>query len=75
MSRDGTVGPIGGIADKIVAAQRVGADVFLVPAENMEAARSADAGDMRLVSVGSFDDALTALGVAVPDEADEADAA
>ena len=32
---DGKVGPIGGIADKVVAARRVGATVFLAPKDNM----------------------------------------
>jgi PDZ domain-containing protein len=66
MELDGTVGPIGGITDKIVAARRVGADVFLVPKDNLAEARTEDAGDMRLVSVSSFDDAVTALGGTLP---------
>ena len=36
---DGTVGPIGGIADKVIAAERAGASVMLVPADNMEELR------------------------------------
>ncbi len=63
---DGRVGGIGGITDKIVAARRVGAQIFLVPKENVVEARTADAGAMRLISVGSFDDALRALGVSLP---------
>jgi PDZ domain-containing protein len=66
MELDGTVGPIGGITDKIVAARRVGADVFLVPKDNLAEARTEDAGDMRLVAVSSFDDAVTALGGTLP---------
>jgi PDZ domain-containing protein len=69
MELDGSVGPIGGIGDKIVAARRVGADLFLVPKDNMAEARAADAGDMRLVEVGSFDDAVTALGGTLPPDA------
>lgn len=63
---DGTVGPIGGIADKIVAARRVGAQIFLVPKGDLAEARTADAGAMQLVPVGSLDDALRALGITVP---------
>jgi PDZ domain-containing protein len=66
MATDGTVGPIGGIGDKIVAARRVGADIFLVPEDNLAEARTADAGDMRLIPVSSFDDALVALGTEPP---------
>lgn len=63
---DGSVGRIGGIADKVVAARDVGAQIFLVPKGDLADARTADAGDMQLVPVGSFDDALRALGVSVP---------
>jgi PDZ domain-containing protein len=63
MALDGTVGPIGGITDKIVAARGAGARVFLVPKDNLAEARTADTGDMELIPVASFDEALGALGV------------
>jgi PDZ domain-containing protein len=63
IDRRGRVGPIGGIEDKIVAARDAGAAMFLVPTKNMAQAEGVDAGDMRLVSVATFDDALQALGV------------
>jgi Lon-like protease len=68
MELDGSIGPIGGIADKIVAAHSIGAQVFLVPKDDLPEARTVDAGAMQLISVGSFDDALKALGVAVPSD-------
>ena len=58
---DGQVGPIGGITDKVVAAERVGARVFLVPKENMAALADIDTGSMQLIEVASFDDAVEAL--------------
>ena len=58
---NGGVGPIGGIRDKVIAAQRVGASVFLVPADNMPELEGVDTGDMRLISVRSFDQALREL--------------
>ena len=58
---DGQVGPIGGITDKVVAAERVGATVFLVPKDNMAALEGVDTGDMRLIEVATFDDAVQAL--------------
>lgn len=58
---DGTVGPIGGIRDKVIAAERAGAEAFLVPADNMTELRGVDTGDMRLVSVATFQQALDAL--------------
>jgi Lon-like protease len=57
----GRVFPIGGIRDKLVEAERVGADVFLVPSANMAELDGADTGDVRLVSVRSFDQALEEL--------------
>jgi PDZ domain-containing protein len=57
---DGTVGPIGGIKQKTIAAKRVGAAMFLVPDANAaEARRYADG--LRIVPVSSYDEALEAL--------------
>ncbi len=58
---DGSVQPISGIADKIVAAARAGAQVFLVPQGNAKEAQAAGAHGMTLVTVGSFQDALDFL--------------
>jgi PDZ domain-containing protein len=57
---DGTVGPIGGIGQKLPAAQRDGAKLFLVAADNCaEAVRSHyDASKMRLVKVDKLADAI-----------------
>lgn len=58
---EGTVGPIGGIAQKMRGAKRDGATVFLAPADNCpEAAANAVPG-LELVKVSSIDDALAAL--------------
>lgn len=58
----GRVGPIGGSEDKVVAAQRAGATVLLVPADNMQELSDVDTGDMELIPVSTFQDALDALG-------------
>jgi Lon-like protease len=58
---DGTVGPIGGIEDKVVGAERAGATVFLAPKDNMTDLNGVDTGSMKVVPVGSFDDALRYL--------------
>jgi Lon-like protease len=58
---DGTVYPIGGIGEKIAAAKEAGADVLLVPKDNLAEARAAGIGGVRLVEVGTFDDALAWL--------------
>jgi PDZ domain-containing protein len=57
----GQVGPIGGIRDKVVAAQRAGASIFLAPADDMADLVGVDTGAMRVISVATFADALQAL--------------
>ncbi|WP_433943440.1 YlbL family protein [Paenibacillus sp. SN-8-1] len=61
MLPDGTVGPIGGVQFKIVAADREKADVFFVPEDNFKDAKkkAEDLGTpMKLVPVKTVDDAL-----------------
>jgi PDZ domain-containing protein len=58
---DGSIGPIGGITDKIVAAREAGATIFLCPKANYAEAKTADPGSMRIVPVGTFDEALSFL--------------
>jgi Lon-like protease len=61
MCLDGTVAPVGGLKQKTIGARRAGADVFLVPAgENADEARRY-AGDMKVIPVNSFRQALQAL--------------
>jgi Lon-like protease len=58
---DGDVAPVGGVKQKVIGARRSGADVFLVPAgDNAETARR-HAGNLRIVPVESFRQALQAL--------------
>ncbi|MFJ7638709.1 SepM family pheromone-processing serine protease [Peribacillus sp. NPDC097264] len=67
---DGTVGPIGGIQQKIVAADNSGAEIFFAPNENgasgsnyeeaMIAAKDIKT-KMKIIPVDSFDDALEYL--------------
>ena len=58
---DGSVGPIGGIQQKIPAAKHAGAKLFLVPADNCPDAVGADHGSMRLVKVTTMDSAVKAI--------------
>ncbi|GAB7388098.1 SepM family pheromone-processing serine protease [Bacillaceae bacterium] len=71
IAEDGTVGPIGGIAQKVVAAERAGAEIFFAPAADVPHARSnyeearetaerIGAG-VKIVPVRTFDDALAYL--------------
>lgn len=57
---DGKVYPIGGVQEKVVAAQRAGATVFLAPAENAVDARSVAHG-ITVVSVRTYQDAVNYL--------------
>lgn len=57
----GAVGPIGGIAQKMVGARKSGATVFLTPADNCaEALKSAPAG-LRLVKAETLHETVAAL--------------
>ena len=67
LSLDGTVGAVGGLKQKTIGARRAGVDVFLVPVvENAEEARRY-AGNMRVVPVKSFRQALRVLAT-LPEE-------
>lgn len=62
---DGSIGPIGGVAQKAAAARRDGMDLLLVPAElapeDLERARELAGDRTRVVAVATLDDALREL--------------
>lgn len=58
---DGRVAPIGGVKQKVFGARRSHADVFLVPAGDNAVEARRHAGDLRIVAVESFGQALRAL--------------
>ena len=70
LSEDGTIGPIGGIQQKIVAADKTGAEIFFAPNEKgvkgsnyqeaLIAAKDINT-NMKIVPVDRFDDALDYL--------------
>lgn len=70
---DGSVGEVGGVAQKTKAVRRAGAELFLVPPAELETARRFAGDDLRVEPVGSLDDALRVLatvggnGLALPD--------
>ena len=57
---DGTVGPIGGMHQKVMASRRAGVDLMLVPASEVDEARKY-AGNLRIEPVATLDDALAVL--------------
>jgi len=61
--RDGTVGAIGGVKQKVFAAIDVGATVVFIPAANYEDALLAAGDDITVVRVETIDDPLDYLNV------------
>jgi hypothetical protein len=61
---DGTVGSIKGLSAKATAAREIGADVLLFPARQVAELDGFAPGDMRLVPVGSLDEAIAELACA-----------
>lgn len=57
----GTVGPIGGILLKEIAARRAGATIFLTPADNCAEALTRVPEGLQLVKVSTLADAISAL--------------
>ena len=58
---DGSVGPVGGIKQKIIAAKRAGAELILVPVANFEEAKPLETDKTSIVAVDSFDEALSVI--------------
>jgi PDZ domain-containing protein len=60
ISVDGSVGPIGGVGLKVLAAEQANAEVFLVPTVNFDEAQQR-AGSINVVAVDDIDDAIRYL--------------
>jgi PDZ domain-containing protein len=58
---DGTVGPIGGIQQKLVGARRAGADYFLAPSVNCDEVRNHVPDGLQVVKVSTLTDARRAM--------------
>jgi PDZ domain-containing protein len=58
---DGSVGTVGGVPQKTEAAIRTGAEVFLVPAEELQEGREAARGRIDVRPVSTLDEALAVL--------------
>lgn len=56
----GEVGAVGGVRQKVAAARRAGAEVFLAPAAEADEARRAT-GSMRVIPVNTLEEAVAAL--------------
>jgi Lon-like protease len=58
---DGSVGPVGGVAEKLIAVRRLGVTTFLIPAGNCASVRGRIPDGLRLVKVAKIGDALRFL--------------
>ena len=61
MELDGTVGQVGGVAQKTVAVEEAGVELFLVPEGELAEARKHAGKNVRVEAVGSLEDALRIL--------------
>src|SRR5581483_9304814 len=59
---DGTIGEIGGVAQKAVTVRRSGASIFIVPRANYKEAKAHAGNHLKVYPVDNFDDALRILG-------------
>jgi Lon-like protease len=58
---DGSVLPVGGVGEKLIAVRRLGVTTFLIPAENCAGVKGQVPDGLRLVKVSKVDDALRFL--------------
>ena len=58
---DGSVGPVGGVKQKVIAAKRAGATLILVPTSNYQDAIPYEDNETLIVAVNSFDNALQVI--------------
>jgi PDZ domain-containing protein len=68
INQAGEVGPIGGVVQKLYGASRSGATVFLAPAGNCEEIVGNVPAGLRVVKIGTLQDAVTALEKLSSDE-------
>ena len=58
---DGSVGPVGGVKQKVIAAKRAGAELILVPTANFEEAKPLATDSTNIVAIDSFEEALQVI--------------
>jgi len=58
---DGSVGPVGGIKQKVISAKNAGAELILVPMANFEEAKPLATNFTKIVAVESFEEALKVI--------------
>ena len=58
---DGSVGPVGGIKQKVIAAKRAGAELIIVPVPNFDEAKLLETDKTKIIAVQSFTEALQVI--------------
>tara|TARA_B100000902_G_scaffold206689_1_gene196929 strand:- start:2923 stop:3951 length:1029 start_codon:yes stop_codon:yes gene_type:complete len=58
---DGSVGPVGGVKQKVIAAKRAGATLILVPTANYDDAKSYEDDETSIIAIETFDNALEVI--------------
>ena len=58
---DGSVGPVGGVKQKVIAAKRAGATLILVPTANYEDAKPFKDDKTFIIAVENFENALEVI--------------
>jgi PDZ domain-containing protein len=61
IASNGAIGPVGGVAEKMLSASRAGYRIFFVPKSNLAAARSTAPKDMDVIPVTKLSQAVTWL--------------
>ena len=61
LDADGRVGPVGGVREKMRAAEAYGADLVLVPSLQLDEAREGAPAGLDIIGVATLDEALAAL--------------
>lgn len=61
IANDGSVGAVGGVAEKTRAVRSAGAEVFLVPPSGLQAARANAGSHLKVIAVSSIGQAISAL--------------
>ena len=61
LSSNGNVGRVGGVPQKMVAAEAYGADLVLVPEQQLGEARAAASAELDIIGVATLEEALEAL--------------
>ena len=62
MALDGTVGPVGGAAQKAITVRDAGYEVFLVPSDELDEVEATVGDDLQVIAVDTLAEALEALG-------------